>query len=93
MKELSFDVSQFPFNQIKCVCVCVCMCEKPCLPGLQHQQTATTDLYMRSFKREPVVPHTCFMHVCDDFMREPKKWTHDVLSAWEHHREPCSYHI
>ena len=26
MKELSFDVSQFPFNQIKCVCVCVCVC-------------------------------------------------------------------
>ena len=23
MKELSFDESQFPFNQIKCVCVCV----------------------------------------------------------------------
>ena len=22
MKELSFDESQFPFNQIKCVCVC-----------------------------------------------------------------------
>ena len=25
MKELSFDVSQFPFNEIK-VCLCVCVC-------------------------------------------------------------------